>query len=583
MYRIRLSALLAALAAAVTLTACGGDPVSTDTTAVTTEAVTTAPEPASLDLVKDGKTAFTIIRSDFIEDEDTISQMKKIMNAFEKNTGVRISLGTDWVKPGQEPNAETYEILIGQTNHPETEEVLRSLKYRDYAVKMVGNKIVIAGHTADARMSAVNHFVNQVLAKAEPNKDFAFTEADNFVHQGEYSLADFNLGNTSISEYTIVVPKGSAYVAEDFARRLQTVIATRSGYYLPIAEETDGKAIAIRVDDNVNTWNATLSGDTLTCTAGGMWGFDLMYDAIHDILYDAKSNLTLENNWTLSGDIAKAGDEEINRSLTIDGDIRIMYHNIWSIGDALNRDDMEAALFLAYMPDALGMQEVNAKMRNSDLFKLLAKEYTEVPAKATNQSGVNYVPIVYRAERLELIDYGWHLYNDKAGDQSKSVTWAIFKDKKTGKQFGMANTHFYWTSDALGQSARLIDAAEILQVVSDVQAKYPVTFVIGGDLNCRVSSEPQLNLMKGGWKNAHNTASVYKTNTKGHHAYATLDPVTNLYVNGPLPSGGYDTAIDHIYISGTDFEVRVFNTLLHRYSLDSSDHCPIYVDLKFKD
>ena len=145
MYRIRLSALLAALAAAVTLTACGGDPVSTETTAVTTEAVTTAPEPASLDLVKDGKTAFTIIRSDFIEDEDTISQMKKIMNAFEKNTGVRISLGTDWVKPGQEPNAETYEILIGQTNHPETEEVLRSLKYRDYAVKMVGNKIVIAG------------------------------------------------------------------------------------------------------------------------------------------------------------------------------------------------------------------------------------------------------------------------------------------------------------------------------------------------------------------------------------------------------------------------------------------------------
>ena len=57
--------------------------------------------------------------------------------------------------------------------------------------------------------------------------------------------------------------------------------------------------------------------------------------------------------------------------------------------------------------------------------------------------------------------------------------------------------------------------------------------------------------------------------------------MTNLYSNGPMPSGDYSTAIDHIYIAGKGFEVRVFNTLLHRYSLDSSDHCPIYVDLKF--
>lgn len=580
----RISAILAALLAAASLASCGDTPAPADTTAVTTEAVTTpAPEPASLDLVKDGKTAFTVIRAEAAEDEDTIGNLQKIMNNFEKHTGVRIGIGTDWVKKGTEPNAESYEILVGTTNHPESAQALEGLKYRDYAVKMIGNKIVINGYTAETRMKAVNHFVNEILSRAESGKDFAFTEADNYVYTGKYSLETVTFGGNDLSQYTITVPADASYPAEDFARRLQTVIASRSGFYLPIAEKAEGKTIAVTTGSDTAKWNVSLTDGMLTCSADGMWGYDLMYDALHEVFYDAINSLEIKNGWSVTGDITKSGDEEITRSLTRDGDIRIMYHNIWSIGDALNRDDMEAALFLAYMPDALGMQEVNEKMRKSDLFKLLAHEYTEVPAKATNKSGNNYVPIVYRAERLELIDYGWHLYDDKAGDQSKSVTWAVFRDKATGKQFGMANTHFYWTSDDKGKAARLIDAAEIAQVVANAQAKYPVPFIIGGDLNCRTSSEPQINLMKGGWKNAHNTATGYRSNTKGHHAYAPLDPLTNLYSNGPLPSGNYDTAIDHIYICGAGLEVRVFNTLLHRYSLDSSDHCPIYVDVKFKD
>ncbi len=583
MRHIRPLTALAALMAALTLAACGDAPASTDTTAVTTEAITTpAPEPASLDLVKDGKTAFTIIRAEEADDENTISQLQKIMNKFEAKTGVRISMGTDWVKKGTEPNAESFEILVGPTNHPESAQALEGLKYRDYAVKMIGNKIVINGYTTDTIAQAVSHFVDEVLSRAESGKDLTFTEADNFVHIGKYSLGTVTLGGNELSRYTITLPKDASYPAEDLARRLQTIFATRTGYYLPIAEQAEGKTIAIQVSDDPMKWSASLADGTMTCTAGGMWGFDLIYDALYDLLYDAKDTLTIENNWSISGDLATSGDEEIARSLTIDGDLRIMYHNVWS-GAVHNRDAMESSLYLAYMPDVLGLQEISPSVRNSNLFKLLAHEYTEVPAKATNKAGNNYVPILYRAERVELIDYGWHLYDDKAGDQSKSVTWAVFKDKTTGKQFGMANTHFYWTSDALGQAARLIDAAEIAQVVADAQAKHPVTFIIGGDLNCRISAEPQLNLMKGGWKNAHNTATGYRSNTKGHHSYAPLDPLTNLYSDGPLPSGDYSTAIDHIYTCGTDFEVRVFNTLLHRYSLDSSDHCPIYVDVKFKD
>lgn len=581
-----LAALLATAAAATACNSTDVPPTDSQAAETTTEAVTTAePEPASLTLVSGGKTNFTIIRAEDASDDDTISQLQKLMNAFETKTGARITLGTDWIKKGSEPNAESYEILVGATNHPESAQAMEGVKYRDYVVKLIGNKIVINGHTTETRARAVSYFISNILNRAEEGADLVFTEADNYVSQNQYSLDTATLAGESIENYTITVAADASYPAQDFARQLQTILASRSGYYLPIAATAAGKTIAVTDGSSAETWSAVLADGTLTCTASGTWGFDLMYDAIYDTIVGAKDNLALDAGWHVSGDITASGDEEIARALTIDGDIRVMYHNVWNGGSsaAYNRDDMESSLYLAYLPDVLGLQEINTNLRaeKQSLFTLLSPEYTEVKVTATNKSANNYTPILYRPARVELIDAGWHLYDDKAGDQSKSVTWAIFKDKTTGEQFGVANTHFYWTSDEKGQAARLIDAAEIIQVVADAQAKYNVPFVIGGDLNCRISSDPQKNLMQAGWKNAHNAATVYQSNTKGHHAYATLDPLTGLYANGPMPSGDYSTAIDHIYTVGDGLEVRVFNTILHPYALDSSDHCPIYVDLKF--
>lgn len=88
--------LAALLITTLAVTACNStDPPPIDTTAATEADTTAAPKPASLALVADGKTAFTIIRAEEAEDDDTIDLLKRIMTAFEKNTGVRIALGTD--------------------------------------------------------------------------------------------------------------------------------------------------------------------------------------------------------------------------------------------------------------------------------------------------------------------------------------------------------------------------------------------------------------------------------------------------------------------------------------------------------
>lgn len=584
MRRSRLLIATAALLVTASLFACSSDAPPAETTAPPAPETTTPAPPAEVKLITAGTTPFTIVRADSDESEATVSLLKRIHTAF-ADAGVTATLGTDWKKKDAAPNAESYEILVGPTNHPESAEGLVGVKYRDFAVKLIGNKIVLAGHTPATQAKAVDYFIKFLADKAKQGEDLVFTEADCFTSSSEYMLDDITLGGASIADYTLTLDANASYSATAFARQLRTAIATRCGYYLPIAETAadPAKTIAITESGETGTWQASISGQTLTCRASGMFAFDALYTALNDMIRAAKDSLGLAVNWSLSGNVKDIGNGDITRALTVDGDIRVLYHNIWG-NEMYNRDDMQVEVYRQYMPDVIGLQEVNVdRVRTAkpeSIFAMLKDTYTEVPVNAINPSKNSYVPILYRADKLELVDSGWHLYADGAGDQSKSVAWAVFRDKTSGKSFGMANTHFYWTGDAKGQAARLIDAKEIIEVVADAQTKHAVPFIIGGDLNCRMSAEPQIMLTKAGWKNAWRSATGYRSNSNGHHSYPTLDEATGLYSGAPLPSGDYSTAIDHIYMVGEGAEIRQFETILHTFAIDSSDHCPIFVDVK---
>ena len=72
-----------------------------------------------------------------------------------------ITLPTD--SPVSVYNADKKEILIGKTNRPETKGVLDALGEHGYAVKTVGNKIVIVGNDDYATAAAINYFTNEIL------------------------------------------------------------------------------------------------------------------------------------------------------------------------------------------------------------------------------------------------------------------------------------------------------------------------------------------------------------------------------------------------------------------------------------
>ena len=165
-YRHRLLALLLALVMLCSaFVGCGTtEPVGSNTTAYTTSSEFVATEPeapaqAQLNIVVDGKAQYSIIRDeDLSAAAGEVTHARTILEQIKSLTGANATLGTDWVSRGKELNSDTNEILIGYTDYPETQQVIATLSYGEWAVRAVGNKIVIFGFDTAALGNAVAAF-----------------------------------------------------------------------------------------------------------------------------------------------------------------------------------------------------------------------------------------------------------------------------------------------------------------------------------------------------------------------------------------------------------------------------------------
>ncbi len=160
---MKLTKWLIVLLAVVTLfCACQKDTGNpSDTTAATTPAETTAPAPASIDLVVDGEAKYVIVRPE-IATQAEIDAAVAVRAAIEKQTGVSPALTTDWIKRGQEYDSSTLEILVGRCGQPEVAQVLETLSYGQYAVKPAGNKLVITAWGDEGVTTAYKLFNNAI-------------------------------------------------------------------------------------------------------------------------------------------------------------------------------------------------------------------------------------------------------------------------------------------------------------------------------------------------------------------------------------------------------------------------------------
>ncbi len=168
--------------------------------------------------------------------------------------------------------------------------------------------------------------------------------------------------------------------------------------------------------------------------------------------------------------------------------------NAWS-----RRCPIQAALIDYYDFDILGAQEVKHRQLMDLLQRLPGYDYIGV-GRDDGQTKGEYSPIFYNKKRLKLIDSGHFWLGEDTSHPVKGwdatyvriCTWGKFKDRISGKTFGVFNLH----TDHIGHISQLETSKLLLRKIVELCEKIP-TFVTG-DFNVDQYTEPYNILAKSG-------------------------------------------------------------------------------------
>ena len=128
-----------------------------------------------------------------------------------------------------------------------------------------------------------------------------------------------------------------------------------------------------------------------------------------------------------------------------------------------------------YDPDVLFLQEAYA-YHKADIMKEMKKhmlvDRSSKPGTVDPEISFNENPIMFRADRYELLDYGSFLFSE-----SRNATWVKLRYKKSGVIFFCFNTQFDEDESSLRRSSELM-ADKVKEIAGD-----DAVIFIGGDFS----------------------------------------------------------------------------------------------------
>ena len=273
--------------------------------------------------------------------------------------------------------------------------------------------------------------------------------------------------------------------------------------------------------------------------------------------------------------------------------LRLMSQNVWSC--PINHPAWEAMgldcstpvrmkghtrIYKELMPDIIGGQEFN-----KDMNLALKLNCIENNLPYTTIWG-NYTPIIYRADKLELLDSEFLLfpisidgYDGQCNDSlSKGCNLGVFRNKETGNIFIFTTTHMWWKSEEEQPGSdefRRQQMVLAVDLLNRYQTKYngcPVIFC--GDMNTPLGKPaPDYAFNEGKFVHAHDIATDFSFHGTGYNGCCNEGP-------GQWQDGTCADAIDHILVRDVPKgSIKRFDRYCPDYYLYLSDHAPIYIDI----
>ena len=496
------------LLAALFLCACngqGGLP-SGSSSESGTEAGTVEPgTPKTVSLATNRVAAYQLIlpteRSDILS--AAADALSKKLTAL---TGVPFRILEDDTRDGL-PVDGAGEIVIGNCRRTETQERLRGMTYRDSATVVTDANILFIGYE-DARVSdAVHRFIAYLEQpghiEAKGNAVLLHWERDVTTPYTAYLFADLTLGGTSISEYRIVYPTGEDSAAYRFsAIEIRNSIGKRCGAVLPAVADTEpeqpyeilvGKtsrqeSLALYQGTSAVAgleYGLSVSGTKLLVVSGGLF-------SLSSAVRMLDSQIALSENGALDGISRERATLVKSPIPKAQGDYRFMTYNIlveypgWGSGGVIPaeveiRREIVSEMILRYRPDVAALEEV-FEAWDRQLPPLIEGEYAYV-CQTRKDGKCNRNPLIYRKDRLTLIDSGYVDIENPLTRVCRCVTWAVFEDIRTGARFGAMSTHW----DPHDAEKRLKQAETMAALSRSLEEQYRIPFVAMGDFNSKPS------------------------------------------------------------------------------------------------
>ncbi len=251
------------------LSSCSGDvldPIITNAPEeFPTSELTEAPSAVSL-------SGYKVIRSEKAS-QTIVSASIEFKKAIEAVAG-DITIGDDWYnKNAGELPTEALEILVGDTNRPESAELKKNLLQNDYAVRYFpeSGRIAIVGGSDEATLKAISYFLEFCLKDGEIESTLSFLSA------GQYTVTECILEGSSIGEYSLVIPNNADDDEKYAAELIANTVAEKTGIGLETvkASSADGKKILIGTAANKTLANreyalGTEGGNIILCGEGGL-------------------------------------------------------------------------------------------------------------------------------------------------------------------------------------------------------------------------------------------------------------------------------------------------------------------------
>jgi len=458
-----------------------------------------------------------------------------------------------------------YEIVFGGTTRGDSQSRADAIRTRDYSFYMEGGKIYfIPGSNEDAYPAAVEAFVAELDKLVSDGKIEIAANSIKLDYNNPMYLSDnIIIDGTPITDYTLVYATGN------------TSNAALALYFNNEIEKICGRKLRVTTDNKTSAGKEILIGETSrTKTGGSAAELSSSINALAqskfyiynggDYIYIGGSK---DDKAALVGAVNRAilklrgiTAENNSVSFTAKEEFTVNYEKYsvitYNDGDNSTTKPKEiAAILKEYNPDFVGMQEVQ---------KVHVKVYEGL---MPGYKGVYYdhdrsaygAPIFYRTDKFELLESGTQWLSDTPdkmssypeSDYIRSYVYAIFRDKATGREFVMINTHVDYVD-----AANRLQVAKLLELTKRFNQDMPVFYT--GDFNVRQTGN--------GFKQMTNAGFIPSFK----------------YIKNPDPCGStvgstMDSLIDYCFVDANRMVGTIYEVIDdHDYSASASDHLPIY-------